>query len=105
MFISGALVWIGCVLIYISSKNQKLVEKPLVASVTYPLAAVAMITSWVGFSQHYTGVIAALVVLGLVMVIWCVTVLLLGHVKARFVPYLAYGGVITAVVTQFGGGV
>jgi len=103
MFISGVLVWLGCLLVYMTSKNQKLMDKPLRVKFSYPISFIALLNSWVGFSQEYSNTIAAIVVLSLVMVMWSTIVLFLGHIKTTFIPFFAGGSVVTALMIQLGG--
>lgn len=103
MFFSSILLWIGCVFVYLASPHQKLITKPYPQKISYSVFIVLVICSWVGFSQVYSMLISALFVLTLIMVMWGITVFLLGHIKIKLISYLIGGSVISLLLTQLGG--
>jgi|GEM_PF-5690079 len=111
--ISSFTLWIGCLLVYVSSPNQKLlksplfskilVSKPLFKIILYSLFSVLATISWWGMAQVYTYFIAALVVLSLIMVMWTCTVFILGHIKTSFISYFISGGIFFSILALLGG--
>jgi len=102
MFVSSVVLWCGCLLVYLCSPNQKIIKNSLQRKHAYPLALCAVVVSWLGFIQQYSGIIAALMVLTLMMVMWNVMVLLLGHIKTNLLSFIIGGSVVSAFITLLG---
>lgn len=103
MFVSSVLLWIGCVFVYLASPHQKLIEKSFTRKVSYSAFIALVIGSWIGFSQVYSLLTSALLVLALIMVMWAITILVLGHIKIKLIPYLVGGSVVSLLLAQLGG--
>jgi hypothetical protein len=102
LVVSGFILWIGCLLVYVASPHQKLLERSLSKVVSYPVFITLIIISWLGFSQEHTPVIAGLVVLVLMMVMWPVIVFMVSHIKSQFMPYLVGGGLFFSLLSLLG---
>lgn len=103
LMISSFILWIGCLLVYISSPQQKLLPTPISKVVSYPIFLVLVLTSWFALSQEYSGVIAAIVALSLIMVMWPTSVFIVGQIKPRAIPYIVSGTVFFSLLSVMGG--
>lgn len=103
MLISSVALWTACLLIYISSPNQKLIQKPLIKKVSYPFFIIFVAFSWFVSSQTYHAAIAALIVLIQIMVMWTSTVFIVGHLKPRLTSYLLGGSAFFSLLSTLGG--
>ena len=103
MLISSAVLWIGCLLVYLSSPNQKLLNQSLAKKITYWLFGLCIIVSWFFLLPEYSGVIAGLVMLTQAMVMWPSTVFILSHTKPTLPIYVAGGTLFFASLSLLGG--
>lgn len=103
MLISSAVLWIGCLLVYLSSPNQKLLNQYLPQKITYWLFGLCIIVSWVLLLPEYSGVIAGLVMLAQVMIMWPCTVFILSHTKPSLPLYVIGGTVFFSSLSLLGG--
>ncbi|SFC60947.1 hypothetical protein [Pseudoalteromonas denitrificans] len=103
MFIYSALLWVGSLLVFISSPNQKLIEKRVSKKIAWPVCIILMLSSWYFLSEQYAAISAALVVLTAVMAFWTLIVLAHGHLKMTLYPFALSGLLISITLAQLGG--
>jgi len=103
MLISSAVLWIGCLFVYISSPNQKILKKPLPKKITYPIFIIGVVMSVFLLLPEYSLIISSLVVLIQIMVMWTSTVFILGHIKPGFISYLIGGALFFSLLSLLGG--
>lgn len=103
LMISSFTLWLGCLLVYVSSPQQKLLQVPFTKVVTYPIFFISIVVSWFALTQEYSGVIAAIVVSVLIMVMWLISVFTAGQIKPRFIPYMASGAIFFSLLSEMGG--
>jgi hypothetical protein len=103
MFFSSSILWIGSLLIYLSSPNQKIITESLSKKITYPIFLVSVIMSVILLLTEYSAIIASLVVLTQVMVMWPSTVFILGHINPRLTTYIISGVLFFSSLSLLGG--
>lgn len=102
MLISSSILWVGTLLVYVSSPNQKIIKKSCLKKLTYPIFALNIFLSVILLSQQYSSVIASLIVLAQVMVMWGSTVFILGHIKPDFILYMVSGCAVFSFISFLG---
>jgi len=103
MTISVLLLWTGCLAVFLSSPNQKLLIKRPQKNITWPIFTVLSIFSWYLLLNLYPAVTAGLVVLSLVMAFWTIIVIAHGHLKIKVLPFACIGAVVSFGLAQLGG--
>ena len=103
MLISSTALWIGCLFIYLSSPNQKILQQYLPKKMTYWLFSFCVVLSWFFLLPEYSGVIAGLVILAQIMVMWPSTVFILSHTKPTVPVYVISGAVFFSLLSLLGG--
>jgi len=87
----------------VSSPQQKLLHTRVTKIVSYPIFFITVLTSWFALSQEYSGPIAAIVALSLIMVMWPTSVFTAGQIKPRFIPYMVSGAIFFSLLSMMGG--
>lgn len=102
MLVSSAVLWIGCLLVYLSSPNQKLLTRSLRKKLTYLFSLGCFCVSWYVLLPSYSGVIAFIIIVIQAMVMWPSTVFILSHTKPSLVLYLLSGGAFFSSISFLG---
>lgn len=103
MTIAIILVWLGSLIAFLGSKQQKLLATTLSKKLTLPIFSICLVSSWLLLCEVYTGVIAGLFILTVVMVMWILIVFVQGHSSIRLLPFTALGAVTSVALIQLGG--
>lgn len=103
MFISSSVLWVGCLFVYISSPNQKIIKESPPKKFTYPVFFISVVMSVILLLSEYSALIASIVVLTQIMIMWSCTVFILGHVKLSLTTYIISGGVFFSSISLLGG--
>lgn len=96
------LAWIGCILVYASSKRQVLFDRSPGKGIAWAGFAVAQLASGVLLGQIYHPLTAGLFVLGLVMLAWIIIALWSPHCPRSHVV-LSSGTLLMLGVALLGG--
>ncbi|PAJ72932.1 hypothetical protein CJF42_18465 [Pseudoalteromonas sp. NBT06-2] len=103
MTISVLFLWIGCLAVFLSSPNQKLLIKRPSKNITWAIFTVFCVFSWYLLLNLYPAVTSGLVVLSLVMAFWTIIIIAHGHLKIKFLPFACIGAVFSLALAQLGG--
>ncbi len=103
MEVAILLVWLSCVLTFVSTKHQKLTSLKLSKWIVWGVFVTFNGSSWYMLTLDYPLVSAGLMVLSAVMMMWIAMVLAHGHLKLKLVPFTLTGAVISIGLVQMGG--
>ena len=103
MAVAIILLWLGCLIAFLGSEQQKLLTTTPSKKITLPAFSASLIISWLLFCNYYSGISAALLILLLVMVMWLGIIFVQGHLKIKLLPFALYGSVISTALVQLGG--
>ncbi len=103
MLLAIIFLWLGCLSAFLGSEQQQLLTTKISKKLSLTVFSVLVLASWLLFTAVYSGVIAALLILSLVMVMWLVIVFVLGHLSIKLLPFALYGSLISASLVQLGG--
>jgi len=103
MLLAITFLWLGCLVAFLGSEQQQLLTARLSKKHSLPIFSALVLASWLLFGSVYSGIIAALLILALVMVMWLVIVFVHGHLSITLLPFALYGSVISASLVQLGG--
>lgn len=103
MAVAIILLWLGCLMAFLGSDQQKLLTTTPSKKITLTAFSVLLIISWLLFCGFYSGITAALLILSLVMVMWLTIIFVQGHFSIKLLPFALYGSVVSAALVQLGG--
>lgn len=103
MFMAIIFLWLGCLIAFLGSEQQKLITTNLNKSLSLSAFAVFVFTSWLLFSDAHSGVITALLIMSFMMVMWLIIIFVQGHLSIKLLPFTFIGCVISASLVQLGG--
>ncbi|OUR60463.1 hypothetical protein A9Q74_13560 [Colwellia sp. 39_35_sub15_T18] len=99
VFISVLLVWFACLLAYLSSPKQQLLDKSLSKlSAWFGFTGLLTMALW-GFSDTYSYLVSSLLMLMLVMVMWTLLILVASHKTKRIFSVVSLGGCLFLLIT------
>lgn len=102
MFTAVLCNWLACSAIFLSSKQQQLLPKPLSKNVAWLIFILATVVSTYLFSQQQLFVVACLMTLVNIMVIWPILVFSQGHFRPSASKYLLTALSFSAVTHWLG---
>ncbi|WDE06098.1 hypothetical protein SG34_003980 [Thalassomonas viridans] len=82
-FLSITLLWAGCLLPYLSSEKQQLIDKPLSKALGWSGFVLALIGALVLQAQQQGYLVASISILAAVMCMWTVLVLAAPYISKR----------------------
>jgi hypothetical protein len=85
IFIGIYLLWIGCLLSYLSSNKQKLNKKHIKKLPAWSLFTVCLLLATYCFTYRYDLVVSMLNTVLLVMTMWLLLVIFSSHINRRLV--------------------
>jgi len=88
MFAAVLCNWLACTAVFLSSKQQQLLPKPLSKNVAWLIFIFATVVSTYIFSQQQLFVVSCLMTLVNIMVIWPILVFSQGHFRFSVSKYL-----------------
>jgi len=88
MFTAVLCNWLACIAVFLSSKQQQLLTKPLSKNLAWPIFIFATLVSTYSFAQQQLFVVACLMTLVNIMVIWPLLVFAQGHFRLSVSKYL-----------------
>jgi hypothetical protein len=103
MFVAIIILWLGCLVAFLGSDQQKLLTTHLNKKISWTICTAFIVISWLLFSNVYSSVTAALLILSFVMVMWLVIIFVQGHFSIKLLPFTLYGSAISAAFVQLGG--
>ncbi|MCJ8320610.1 MAG: hypothetical protein MJK12_13310 [Colwellia sp.] len=103
MLLAIIILWLACLSAFLGSEQQQLLTTRLSKKLSLTIFIVLVLASWLLFCGVYSGVIAALLVLSLVMVMWLTIIFVLGHLSIKLIPFALVGSLISAALVQLGG--
>jgi len=102
MFTAVLCNWLACTVVFLSSKQQKLLPKPLSKNVAWLIFILATVVSTYIFAQQQLFVVACLMTLINIMVIWLFLVFSQGHFRLSVSKYLLTAVSFSAVTHWLG---
>ncbi len=103
MFVEIILLWSACLLVYLSSSQQKLLLKRPGKVIVWLVFTIFIQLSWNLFRAHYSNVSAGLFVLSTIITMWVLMVLVHGHSKLGLFSFALGGGCVCLFFTLLGG--
>ena len=103
MEVAALLIWAACLITYLASQPQKLLKKPIVKTVAWPIFAILVTLGCYMFSRHYLPTASIMLTVSLGMLMWGVLVLALGHLKIKLMPVSLFGAFSMVSLMQMGG--
>ncbi|AQS39011.1 hypothetical protein Sps_03896 [Shewanella psychrophila] len=103
MSVTIVVLWIGCLIAFLSSKHQSLLAKPLMKFFSISVFITCLMACTWLLMASYNPIASALMVLAFTMLIWLSLVLQLGHIKAKLVPFSCFNLIFWLAVVQLGG--
>lgn len=103
MLLAVLCIWLGCAVVFFSSKQQKLLAQPIRKDIAWTIFTITTIIATYLFSQHHLAVTAGLLTLANIMVIWLIFVFSQGHFRTTSVKYLVSAGFFAVISYWLGG--
>ena len=91
IFLGTFLIWIGCLVSYLSSSKQKLNEKIMGKLPSWSTFIACLLLAIYSFSYHYGVVVAVLMTLLLVMAMWLFLVIFSSHKNNKVMLVSTFG--------------
>lgn len=92
MFTTILILWLPCLLVFLSSSHQQFLSQSLSGKLTWPIFVLSLPGCWWLNLPQYGPVASGIMVLFSVMLIWITIVLCHGHLKVRLLPFTLAGG-------------
>ncbi len=102
MAIAVILLWLASLAVFLSSKQQKLLDKPLSKLVGWGMFSVLLFFGWLFLLGEYSPLAAIFLALTYVMAAWITTVFVLGHYSIRLWQFGTGGAVVSLVIFYLG---
>jgi len=102
MFLAVLLIYIGCLVVFLSSKQQQVKIKRLSKKLSWSIFFVAMIAGITIFSQKQLVVVACLLTLTNVMAIWIFLVFSQRYFRPTFLKYVIAGILFSIIAYWLG---
>lgn len=99
VFISVLSVWFACLLAYLSSPKQQLLDKSLPKLFAWFSFASLLTIAFLGFSYTYSYLVSSLMILMLVMVMWTLLILVASHKAKRIFGVVSLGAGLFLLIT------
>ena len=104
MEITVILVWIACLLSYLTSKNQRVLNKPLTRVTGWFGCVLMLAIAQVFAMQSYSFATAFLINLSLMMMSWILIIFIHGHQSLIKLPLWFTGVLLLSFAVRMGAG-
>ena len=97
--LSVFILWFGCLIPYLASDKQQLIQKKISKHFDWSAFSVAIILAVMCLAPSLGYIVASLQILVIIMTIWTVLILMAAHLVKQFITVCTIGVVLFLLIT------